>query len=220
MAAEQILKKIDAGELKPGGKLPSQRELALILGIGRSSVREAINALVVMGYLSVLQGTGTFVRRKLPVSDLSVDKLGKALKTGSLLQLMEAREVLECKTAELAAGRADPTHIDRLRTILKHIESRGKDYSLFLQADIDFHTCLAEATDNTVICEMTKLVLEKVINHHSRLKTARLSPQYIRESVQTAKEVVACVAAGDGKGAAGWMEAHLRAIRKELDDVL
>ena len=56
MVAEQIIERISDGELSPGSCLPSQRELARMLGVGRSSVREAINALVVMGYLKPLQG--------------------------------------------------------------------------------------------------------------------------------------------------------------------
>jgi len=94
------------------------------------------------------------------------------------------------------------------------------DYASFLKADIDFHACLAEATENTVICEMTKLILEKVINHHSRLNTTRLSSEYRRKSIHTAKQVVSSVARGDGKSAARWMGEHLNVIREELEDIL
>ena len=83
MVVEQILNKLKTGDLTPGGQLPSQRELAYLLGVGRSSVREAINALTVMGYLDVHQGKGTFIRRELPATDPSVDKLNAAFKAGS-----------------------------------------------------------------------------------------------------------------------------------------
>ncbi len=66
MVVAQILNKLKKGDLKPGGQLPSQRELAQLLGVGRSSVREAVNALTVMGYLDVRQGKGTFIRQELP----------------------------------------------------------------------------------------------------------------------------------------------------------
>ena len=65
---EQILQKVKAGELLPGSRLPSQRELAQIMGVGRSSMREAINALVVMGYLEAIHGKGTFIRKALPAT--------------------------------------------------------------------------------------------------------------------------------------------------------
>ena len=106
MVAEQILAKIHSGELIPGGRLPAQRDLATMLGVGRSSVREAINALVVAGVLEAVHGRGTFVARD-SRSDAGLLKLKAALGAGSLLELMEARELLECKTAALAAERAD-----------------------------------------------------------------------------------------------------------------
>ena len=109
MVAGQIIQRIRSGELPPGSRLPAQRELAQIMGVGRSSVREAIHALVVMGYLETVQGSGTFIRGSLPVPAMSAAALSAALRTVSLLDLMDAREFLECKSAELAAARPNPT---------------------------------------------------------------------------------------------------------------
>ena len=78
MVAEQIIEMIAGGELAPGTQLPAQRDLAQMLGVGRSSVREAINALVVMGYLEPLQGKGTFIKDVLPTSDPGIEKLAAA----------------------------------------------------------------------------------------------------------------------------------------------
>jgi GntR family transcriptional repressor for pyruvate dehydrogenase complex len=78
-----------------------------MLGVGRSSVREAINALVVMGYLEPLQGKGTFIKAVLPVADTGIEKLNAAFSAGSIFDLMEARVLLECRSAALAAERAD-----------------------------------------------------------------------------------------------------------------
>ena len=68
LVAEQLLGKIDTGELNPGDSLPAQRQLAKMLGVGRSSLREAINALAVMGYLEVIQGRGTYICDSLPAA--------------------------------------------------------------------------------------------------------------------------------------------------------
>lgn len=220
MVADQVLKKIDAGELSPGKKLPPQRDMAKALGVGRSSVREAINALVVMGYLEAFQGKGTFIRKELPDVDPTMEKLGAAFKMGTILDLMEARELLECKSAELAAERADPSQTRKLKTILKDVEATKNDYSIFLKADIRFHNAIAEATGNVVICQMTKLVLEKVIAHHATLKTAKLSPQYRKRSIHTAKMVLKGVEEGDGLAASQWMGKHLNAIRVELKEIM
>jgi GntR family transcriptional regulator, transcriptional repressor for pyruvate dehydrogenase complex len=220
MVVEQILNQLKTGDLTPGGQLPSQRELAHLLGVGRSSVREAINALTVMGYLDVHQGKGTFIRRELPATDPSVDKLNAAFKAGSFLDLTEARELLECKSAELAAERAGKAHIRNLRQVIERVEKTEKEYSIFLQADIDFHVSLAQATQNVVICEMTRLVLEKVVAYHTGFETTLISPEYRQRSIHSARQVVTHVARGEGQAAAEWMRLHLHAIRSELKDIL
>jgi GntR family transcriptional repressor for pyruvate dehydrogenase complex len=219
MVAEQILAKIRSGELAPGGRLPAQRDLAVMLGVGRSSVREAINALVVAGVLEAIHGKGTFVTHA-SRSDAGLLKLKAALGAGSLLELMEARELLECKTAALAAERADGAQMQGLHKVLVQLAGDHGDYAHFLQADIEFHFRLAEATGNCVICELTKLVLDKVVAQHKELRTGRLSDAYRNQSVDTARRVVAAIEEGDGAAAACWMAAHLNAIREELVEIL
>lgn len=217
---EQIVKRINDGELKPGGMLPAQRELARLLGVGRSSVREAINALAVMGYIDVLQGKGTFILEEPPSAEPSDPHLSAALEAGNIVDLMEARELLECKSAELAAERADAKGVRRLRNALEKVEKSGDDYGDFLRADLDFHTTLAEIAGNVVIREMMKLLVEKVIEHHGRFESGLLSPEYRRNSIASARQLVASVAKGDGKKAAVWMRIHLNAIKPQLKGVI
>lgn len=217
MVVEQILEKIEKGELEPGGQLPSQRELAQLFGVGRSSVREATNALVVMGYLEVTQGRGTFIRNDLPGSGPSTDRLQNALAAGNIFDLMEARELLECKSCRLAAERAEEARIKTMEVALQKARATAADdYPAFLDADLQFHYALAEATHNAVICEMMKLLIEKVLDHHARLRTQYLSSGFRTFSTDTAARVIECVRAGDGDGAADWMHQHLNAINPEL----
>jgi GntR family transcriptional repressor for pyruvate dehydrogenase complex len=220
MVAEQIIERINDGELSPGSCLPSQRELARMLGVGRSSVREAINALVVMGYLKPLQGKGTFVKDELPAADPGIDKLKAAFAAGSIFDLMEARELLECRSAALAAERADAKQIRNLSAAMQAVAATDKAYAIFLDADIRFHAAVAEATGNVVLGELTKLVLEKVVAHHKELKTALLPPAYREASIRTAARVVDAIKAGDPEGAARWMAQHLDAIRDELRNII
>lgn len=220
MVAEQILKKIEDGELPPGTCLPAQRDLASLLGVGRSSIREAINALVVMGYLEAIQGKGTYIRQHLPQTDKTMEKLNTALKAGSIFELMEARHLLECRSAALAAQRAERVHLSKLKECIKHLKAADQAYSIFLKADIAFHNAVSEATGNVVICEMTKLVLEKLVAHHSDLKTRRLSAQYRQTSISTASRVVECIGKRDEKMASEWMEKHLNAITEELKHII
>ncbi|WP_319523518.1 FadR/GntR family transcriptional regulator [Breoghania sp.] len=220
MVAEQIVAQISAGELQPGTQLPAQRDLARMLGVGRSSVREAINALVVMGYLEPQQGKGTFIKAVLPDANGGLEKLNAAFAAGSIFDLMEARELLECRSAALAAERADPGQIRMLKRVTANVEATDETYAAFLDADIRFHTAVADAAGNVVLCELTKLVLEKVVAHHKQLKTALLPTSYREVSIQTAERVVEAIEAGDGEAAARWMARHLGAIRDELKHII
>lgn len=220
MVAEQIIRKITGGELAPGTQLPSQRDLAQMLGVGRSSVREAINALVVMGYLEPQQGRGTFIKTILPMEDAGMEKLKAAFHASSIFDLMEARDILECRSAALAADRADPSQVRRLKQVMDAVEATENDYAIFLDADLRFHAAVADAAGNGVLRELTKLVLEKVVAHHATLKTALLPPAYREISIRTAAGVVAAIEAGDAENAAGWMARHLGAIRDELKNIL
>lgn len=220
MVAEQIVKKVNQGELNPGDLLPSQRELAELFGVGRSSVREAVNALSVMGYLEAIQGKGTFIKEELPAEDVSMIKLNAAFQAGSIFDLMEAREFLECKSVELATERADQNQIRTLKAILEEMKKTHYHYDKFLNADMKLHKKIAETTGNPVIGEMTKLVLKKVYDHHAKLPTRRLSDIYLKESIHTAKQVVAFIENREKEKAATWMKIHLNAIKDELKDLL
>jgi GntR family transcriptional repressor for pyruvate dehydrogenase complex len=215
IVVEQILKKLQSGEIATGARLPSQRALAQSFGVGRSSMREALNALAVMGYLDVQQGRGTFIAQELPGASPSISKLQAALKAGSLL-----RETLECKAAELAAERSESRHRRRLKQALRDMEDSQEDYRRFLQADVEFHTTLAEATTNQIFSEILRFLLEKVVGHHETFKTTLISSEYRSHSIRTLKQVLACVKREDGRGAAEWMRDHLNAIRRELKDIL
>jgi GntR family transcriptional repressor for pyruvate dehydrogenase complex len=220
MVVEQLLCKIRSGEIPPGSRLPSQRDLALSFGVGRSSIREALNALAVMGHLDVQQGRGTFVSSRMPGTDPSLQKLKAALKAGSLLDVIELRETLECKAVELAAERIESRQLVRLKQALREMEESANDYRRFFKADLEFHTILSEATVNRVFSEMLSFLLEKVTEHHDQFQTRLLSSEYRAHSIRTLKQVLACLEREDGRGAAEWMRDHLNAIRRELKDIL
>jgi GntR family transcriptional repressor for pyruvate dehydrogenase complex len=175
---------------------------------------------MVMGYLEPLQGKGTFIKAALPAVEAGIDKLTAAFSTGSIFDLMEARELLECRSAALAAERADAIQIRNLKSAVKQVMGTQNDYRIFLDADIRFHEAVAEAAGNVVLSELTKLVLEKVVAHHNKLKTALLPPAYREVSIRTANRIVAAIEAGDGDDAARWMAQHLAAIRDELKNII
>ena len=222
MVIEQILQQINDRVLVPGGKLPAQRELAVMLGVGRSSIREAVNALVAKGYLEPVQGKGTFITDCLPGTEQQLEKLSSVAQKSSLFDLVEARAVLECKTASLAAQRITKKELDRLTKILlelSHVDPHA-EYNVFLEADMAFHYALAEATHNQIICEMTKFVLQLLGEHHEKIRASELSTAYRQRSVDTLEKVLDAIARQSPDDAASWMQVHLSAIKTEVDGVI
>jgi GntR family transcriptional repressor for pyruvate dehydrogenase complex len=167
-----------------------------------------------------MQGRGTFIKDVLPTIDPGIEKLNAAFSAGSIFDLMEARTLLECRSAALAAERADDEQIRNLKAVMKKVKGTETDYAIFLDADIQFHAAVAEASDNMVLCELTKLVLEKVVAHHHDLKTALLPPAYREVSIRTAARVVEAIESGDGDEASRWMAQHLDAILDELKNII
>lgn len=220
MVVAQVLKKISSGEIPAGSRLPSQQELAQSFGVGRSTIREALNALAVMGYLDVQQGRGTFVTKELPGGDPSGVKLKTAFQAASLLDIIELRETLECRAAELAAERIEAGQIKRLKQSLAEMKKHIDDYEGFLKADLAFHMVVAEATANQIYSQILRFLLEKVVEHHNRFRTSLLSPDYRAHSIYTFERILACLEQEDGPKAAEWMRDHLNAIRQELKDIL
>ena len=98
MVANQIMRQIEEGKLKPGQKLPTQMELSKQFGVGMSSIREAVNVLEVMGYLKVSHGSGTYIRSEIPFSKTLLEKLENDLRFISTYELLELRELLECNS--------------------------------------------------------------------------------------------------------------------------
>jgi DNA-binding FadR family transcriptional regulator len=150
--AEEIVEQMKAlifeGKLKPGEKLPSERDLAKSLNVSRVSLREALNTLQGMGLIEIQRGNRTFVR---PVTTRSIyDPLVAYTKSNSLnvIKIFEVRKYLEVGSVCLAAERATDEEIQNLGKILGELEDDYKKNRLGAKADHDFHVALVEATHN------------------------------------------------------------------------
>ena len=131
MVANQIMRQIEEGELKPGQKLLTQIELSKKFGVGMSSIREAVNVLEVMGYLTVTHGSGTFIRSEVPFSKTLLEKLEYDLRYSSPYELLELRELLESHSVKQAANRAGLSAIDEIKSV-------DSIYYLMHKSDYDF----------------------------------------------------------------------------------
>src|SRR3989440_6412689 len=143
--AEQIRRMISEGALKPGDLLPPERELVAKLGVGRSSIRDAVRTLEVMGILEPRQGHGTVVR------DLSADALVVPLslvltrKRELVTELLDVRRMIEPGLAARAARNATPEEIGHLEDILRRHEEKLRRGQSTMDEASDFHYAIARA---------------------------------------------------------------------------
>lgn len=145
---EQLLRgRIDSGEWTVGHRLPSEAELAVELGVGRSSVRESVRLLARDGLLDVRHGVGTFVAE--PPAAAALEQL---LRRSRVLEVLEVRRALEVEAARLAAERARPEDLADLRgQVADRHASRSASASEFVTADLDFHRSVVVLAGNSVL---------------------------------------------------------------------
>ncbi len=214
LVMKEILESIKSGDLKPGDKLPPERELTKMFGVGRSTLREAISALVLVGYLEVIQGRGTFLKIDFQSVNLSALELSNVQIAASIIDLVEVREILECNAVKLAARRAKSDDIRLIIDALAKMKETVDDYKRFSDHDFNFHIALAQATGNNMILEMMKLIVNKVHEQYDRFNPKTLFQT--EKAVFTAEQIVASITNGEAEKAAGFMRDHLNLVTIEL----
>lgn len=154
---QQLEKRILDGVLKPGDRLPPERQLAEEFGVSRPSLREAIQQLASRGLLSSRQGGGTWVTDRLETA--FSDPWEKLLGQHEELRgdLLEFRRVLEGTVARCAASRATQADLERLQRCVDRLQQayRGGDLAEQAQADVEFHQAVAEASHNALFAHLS-----------------------------------------------------------------
>src|SRR5438128_10060533 len=152
--ARQIESLISEGSLKPGDKLPSERELAERLQVSRSSLRDGIRRLELLGLVEARHGEGTIVR------DLSADSLVSPIasmlvrKRQLVAELLDVRKMLEPPLAGRAATNASADDIVHLADILRRQGEKVRRGELAIEEDSEFHYNIARAARNSVIMKV------------------------------------------------------------------
>lgn len=148
---EQILHSIRKGELKVGDKLPPEIDLTKQLSVGRSSLREALRALSLVGIVNVQQGKGAYLvadPESLALYSLKWKDISKQQK---VQEVVEARMHLEQVIVQLVIEKAGEDDFRELRDKLEHMQSLRNEREAFIQADLAFHLALAKASHNSII---------------------------------------------------------------------
>ena len=145
--AARLRRQIAQGELSPGDQLPGNRELAVMYSVSVGSVREAISMLISQGIVETRAGRGTYVVSGDDTTGAAAT-VGVPLRRREAEELIEAREVIEVQVAALAAERATPRQIEKLRRCVEQMDAASGNAEDYPDADVEFHLALAEAAGN------------------------------------------------------------------------
>ena len=155
-AISQIKQLIMSGEISPGEKLPKESELAMKLGVSRSSLREAVRALTALGVLDARQGDGTYVTSLEPYLLLQGTRfVVELLEKETLLELLMVRRLLEPGATALAAARISDFDLSRLRECLRRMDCASTQEEL-VEADDEFHSIIVNASGRPMLAALVK----------------------------------------------------------------
>jgi DNA-binding FadR family transcriptional regulator len=212
---QQLIDLIMNGTIGHGEKLPSEKQLMELFGVGRSSLREAIRALVTLGLIEVRVPEGTFVKETF--GDFFTKHLGlmSRISFDNIVELIEARLAIEADIAELAAKKATGEDVDKLEEALSLMKQANQDgdNERFLQADLKFHFILAEVGRNsfmlhvmTILRDVCREWIKNVIQLESSKEVA----------IQQHEKVFEAVRRNDAENARIAMKEHLQTVSELL----
>jgi GntR family transcriptional repressor for pyruvate dehydrogenase complex len=211
---EEVAKQIERlilKKLRPGDKLPSERELAELLRVSRGSIRDAIRSLELMGLVEPRQGTGTIVRA---VSTESlVNPFANALKRRKELvtELLDFRKMLEPSLAARAAVHVSPEEIFEMEEILRRQEEKQKLGDAAVDEDQEFHYSVALASDNSVVLKVLDVLMDLLRDTRSRSLQLEARPQ---KSLAGHRRILAAIKRHDAEAAKSAMRRHLEDVEE------
>ena len=205
--AEHVRQLIETGDLQPGDRLPSERDLARALEVSRPTVRSGLKALEAMGVVLSRPGAGTFIADGPP--DLGREPLGllAALHGFTPDEMFEARSILEVGVAGLAAEHAEAEHLTAMAEELTEMFAALEDPQTFLLHDVRFHRTLASGCGNQVLAALVEMVAAQF--HEQRRRTVA-GARDLRESAEMHRRIFRAVRSRDPAAARSAMTEHLK----------
>ena len=211
---EEVAKQIERlilKKLRPGDKLPSERELAEMLGVSRSSIRDAIRSLELVGLVEPRQGAGTVVK-EISTSALA-SPLGAVLrhKREAVSELPDFRKMLEPPLAARAATHASAEEIAEMDEILNRQEEKVCRGDVAIEEDSEFHYSVAMASENSVILKVLDVVMDLLRETRERSLQLEGRPQ---KSLAGHRRIVAAIKGRDPEAAEKAMRRHIQDVEE------
>jgi len=201
---QEIRDLISQHKLKPGDRLPTEREMAERFRVSRTSIRAAIHTLDALGLIESRQGDGTYVRTN--ELDALPDTLLMALqsKREAIEEILTARKILEPSIAAQAAQMATPQDIADLEDVIRRHEEKTALNDPGVEEDAQFHRIVARATGNTVVLEVMEVLADVI--RESRELLLRYQSSHLRRGH---REILTALQARDSEAARQAMVRHI-----------
>lgn len=215
--AQALIAHMEAGDFRPGQALPAERELAKQFGVSRTSVREALIFLEIEGRVDIRTGQGVYVRGPAPAPVPAGDESGP--RGASAVDLLAAREVVEGRTAALAALNGSDTQKAALRQITDAFDNYSVNNDAFLVHDKRFHLLIAAMSGNQVLKDVVEFLWNKrdgtMFRHLEAKYAAHELPLVLNKDY---RQIAEAILAGDAAAAEARMREHLQNVHAHLFD--
>ena len=214
-----LQRRVQSGEFATARKLPSEGELVATYRVSRTVVREAISRLRARGLVETRRGIGTFARESRPTEPAFPLPRVDPATLAEVLALLELRISLETESAALAAKRATPAQVDRLRLLLEAIEAAADTGDDAADPDFEFHLTVAESTGNHFFPDLLRH-LGRAIIPRTRIDSSAAAHQergdYLRTVNREHRDIFRAIARSDSDAARAAMRTHLANSRERL----
>ncbi len=209
----QLREMIHRGELRPGDRLPPERDLAKLLGVSRPTLRDGIRSLAAVGVLQPRRGAGTFVVKAegSPVLDSNPLRLMASLHGFTPNEMFEARKSLEMAIAGLAAERATGDQMASMSEEIAEMFASLDDPEQFLVHDMRFHQTVAAASGNRILTSLMNMVA--TILFDVRRKTVKRAKD-LKESAEMHRTIYRAIRKRNAEAASEAMRDHLMLAQK------
>jgi len=211
-AVAKQIERLILDKLKPGDKLPSERELAEMLQVSRSSVRDAIRGLELSGLVEPRQGTGTIVRQP---AESAVRPLAEALKRQQeqVRELLDFRKMLEPPLAAHAAANASAEEIAEMEEVLQRQEKKLAAGDLAIDEDAEFHYGIALASGNSVVLKVLDILMDLL--RDSRERSLQV-PGRSDKSLAGHRRILEAIKSRNSEAANAAMRRHIQDVEEIL----
>ena len=202
---------------KPGDLIPSEKELAIRFQVGRSTIREAVKSLVVVGVLEARAGEGSFVRESTSELLSGAFRWGLLLGERNLDDLVDVRMLVEVECTRRAAERRDREMLDQLFESLREMQASQADHDAFMESDTKFHLAIARAARNPIFENIGSTIQSIVRIWYP--KTYYI-PETKDRTIAEHTAIADAIAAGNEMEAGEAMRAHLVNAGHRLRQIL